>query len=824
MKTMRATVSCLFMQFIPRPLIGFAVALIALLTFVPCGIADQPTISALSPPGFQSGTEAEVLITGARLADTKELLLYDPGIEIVELKAEAGNKVRAKLKISEECEPGLHALRLATETGISNLRYYGVSPLPQVAESEPNSDFEQPQPIELNSTINGVVTTEDVDYYRVELKQGQKLTVEVEGLRLGTEFFDPFVAILDAKRFELARSDDAPLLQQDGVCSYVAPENGQYLIEVRESSFGGNNRCVYRLHVGDFPRPMAITPSGGRPGETIDATIVDASGEQWQEKITLPETPGDYTYFATKDGKTAPSGNVLRVVDLPNFVSSEPDDNRDELTTLDGPVAFNGVLEEPGDVDWFRIRGKKNQTFRFQVYARKVLRSPLDSWLEIHKATGGRLAANDDSGGPDSARNYKFPEDGDYLIAIRDQLREGSPLHTYRIEVGPPPKSLHLTIDELQRYVSQTVEVPQGAQMAVLLRARRAGFGGDLGLRLDNAPAGLELTTPTVAANQSYIPMLIRAKPDAEPDAALADLVAESPPEGAGMSGVLNQRTMLVRGQNNRDMWGHNADRLAIAVTKRLPFSIEVEQPSVPIVRGGSSYYTVRVKRDEGYKEQIALRSLYNPSGLSASGSIRIPGDKSEARIPVTANTKAALGRFPITVLARAKSRDASVWVASEFISLEVADSFFNFKFNKTVSEAGGTGAVGIGLEVKRPPEGEVEFEVVGLPAGVTCEQPKVKYAEGMEQVSFPIQVAKDARVGQFKTVYVKARITRPGGVILQTAGRGEVQITAPAPTTTTVAASKPKAAAPATKPLSRLEQLRQAKKLLEENPGGQNE
>ncbi|MFN3189553.1 MAG: pre-peptidase C-terminal domain-containing protein [Aureliella sp.] len=801
----------------------FMAVLGATLTVPPMVLADQPTISAISPPGFQSGTETEVVITGARLADTKELLLYDPGIEIVELKVEAANKVRAKLKISEACEPGLHAFRLATETGISNLRYYGVSRMPQVAESEPNSDFETPQPLDLNTTVNGVVTTEDVDYYRVELKKGQKLTVEVEGLRLGTEFFDPFVAILDAKRFELARSDDAPLLQQDGVCSYVAPSDGLYLIEVRESSFGGNNRCVYRLHVGDFPRPMAITPSGGKPGETIEATIVDASGEVWKEKITLPDVPGDFTYFATKDGKTAPSGNVLRVVDLPNFVANEPDDDREALTTLEGPVALNGVLEEPGDVDWFRIRGKKNQTFRFQVYARKVLRSPLDSWLEIHKAKGGRLAANDDSGGPDSAQIYKFPEDGDYLIAIRDQLREGSPLHTYRIEVGPPPKSLHLTIDELQRYVSQTVEVPQGAHMAVLLRARRAGFGGDLGLRLENAPAGLELVTPTVAANQSYIPMLIKANAEAAPDAALADLIAESPPEGAGMKGVLDQRTMLVRGQNNRDMWGHNADRLAIAVTKKLPFSIEVEQPGVPIVRGGSSYYTVRVKRDEGYKEQIALRSLYNPSGLSASGSIRIPGDKSEARIPVTANTKAALGKFPITVLARAKSRDASVWVASEFVSLEVADSFFNFKFNKTVSEAGGSGAVGIGLETKRPPEGEVEFEVVGLPAGVTCDQPKIKLAEGMEQLSFPIQISKDARVGQFKTIYVKARITRPEGVILQTAGRGEVQITAPAPATSAVA-SKPKPATPAKKPLSRLEQLRQAKKLLEENPGGQND
>lgn len=79
--------------------------------------------------------------------------------------------------------------------------------------------------------------------------------------------------------FEVARSDDAPLLQQDCVCSFKAPRAGKYIIEVRESSFGGSERCQYRLHIGDFPRPLVVTPAGGRPGEKIEATLVDASGK-----------------------------------------------------------------------------------------------------------------------------------------------------------------------------------------------------------------------------------------------------------------------------------------------------------------------------------------------------------------------------------------------------------------------------------------------------------------------------------------------------------------------------------------------------------------
>lgn len=782
-------------------------------------VADAPALSRLAPPGFQRGTEVDLTLSGSRLGDASKILFYEPGIELLSLTPTDENNVVARVKIAADCPPGLKSLRLATRTGISNLRYFGVSDLPQVAEVEPNSDFETPQVVAMNSTVNGLCQNEDVDYYAVELAEGQKLTVELEGLRLGTDFFDPFVAILDENRFEVARCDDAPLLQQDCVCSFIAPKAGRYVIEVRESSFGGNNNAHYRLHLGDFPRPMAIVPSGGRPGELISALIIDASGETWTEAIQLPSEPGEFNFVATRDGKSAPSPNRLRVIDLPNYIETEPDGDRATLTAVDTPAAFNGVLQETGDVDWFKVHGKKDQTLDFTVYGRRILRSPIDSWLEIYNAAGARLAANDDAGGPDSMQTFKFPEDGEYLIAIRDQLNEGSPFHAYRIEVAPAAASLVLTIDELDRYISQLIEVPQGGQMAVLLRANRSNFGGDLGLRLENAPAGLELLTASIPANAGFIPMMIKASKEAAPDAALANLIAETLPDGPGIKGELSQRTMLVRGQNNVDVWGHDSTQLAIAVTEELPFTISVEQPAVPLVRSGNTNYVVNVTRKEGYVDPIFLRVLYNPGGCSASGSIRIEGDQTQALIPITANEKAVIGSYPITILGRAKARQANVWAASEFINLEVADSFFDFKFPTSVAETGGSGNVVVGLTVKAPPAGDVAFELVGLPAGVTCPNPIVKHSEGMEQLAFPIDIAADARVGQFKMLVIKATITRPEGVIEQTQGTGEIHVVAPvvaAPAVAAVAAPAQPAPPPSAKPLTRLEQLRQAKGLLD--------
>lgn len=789
------------------------------------GMADQPVVYRIAPIGYERGQEVQMTLHGDRLTDALKLLFYQPGIELLEMTAQPDGKLAtARLRITQDCRPGLHSMRLATRSGISNLRYFGVGALPIVDEVEPNSEFATPQPIPMNVTVHGLCTNEDVDYYQVELAEGQTLTVELEGLRLGTEFFDPFVAILDENRFELARSDDHPLVQQDCVCSFTANTSGKYIVEVRESSFGGSGDSYYRVHIGDFPRPVVITPSGGRPGEKIQASVVDISGKVWNQTIELPAQTGDTAFVAEQEGKIAPSGNLLRVIDLPNYLE-QPDDasNRASIAAVEPPAAFNGVLETPGDKDWFKIVGKKDQTIEVRVHGRQTLRSPIDSWLEICNASEGVLAAGDDDAGkPDSYLSYRFPEDGEYWISIRDQLQDGSPFHAYRIEVTSPRPGLHFTIDELQQYISQIVEVPRGGQMAVILRAQRANFGGPLQLQLLDAPAGVELLTPSVAADQSFIPLMIRAPKEAAVDAGLTNLVGQlvvegQPDSGNQLSGGLIQRTMLVRGQNNIDVWGHDANRLALSITEELPFSIAVEQPQVPLTRNGSTEFVVRATRKEGYADPISLRVLYNPPGVSASGSISIAGDATEARIPVTANHQAAIGKFPITVLAHARGTDAGRWLASEFIQLEVQDSLFDFQFPKAVIAQGESGFVTVGITAKQPPEGEVEFELLGIPAGATTSTPKIAWTDQAPSINYPIVVAADARVGQHQTLVIQAVIKRPGGQIVQTQGTGELQIVPPPPkpaeTVAVAAAPVPVAPSePPAKPLSRLEQLRQAK------------
>src|SRR5437763_2500463 len=148
-----------------------------------------PALGGVSPRGAQRGTEVELALGGARLGDAQEVLFYSPGLRVTKLQVVNDGQVKATVKVAPDCRLGEHALRLRTATGVSELRTFWVGALPAVQEKEPNSDFAAPQPVPLNVTVQGVVDNEDVDYYVVECKKGQRLTAEVEGMRLGTAFF-----------------------------------------------------------------------------------------------------------------------------------------------------------------------------------------------------------------------------------------------------------------------------------------------------------------------------------------------------------------------------------------------------------------------------------------------------------------------------------------------------------------------------------------------------------------------------------------------------------------------------------------------------------
>lgn len=784
---------------------------------------SQPAANSLSVVGVQRGQSVEVQISGSQLGDARELLFYSPGLSASNITKVDDNNIKVTITAAPDAKTQLHAFRVVTATGTSNMRLFSVSALPTVAEVEPNSEFSKAQPIAYNSTVDGVVLNEDVDYFSVELEAGQKLNVELEGLRHSylNDFFDPYVAIYDANRFEITASDDSVFLQQDCLCSMVAPAKGKYIIEVRESSFGGNDRSKYRLHVGGFPRPVAILPAGGPPGQPLTATCIDLLGNTWTETFEIPADTRTKVagVWSQQDALVAPSPNMLRVNNLPNVLETEPNSDYNAIPTAHPvPVAFNGVLETESDRDYWVFEAKKDQQLDINVHSRVPLRSQVDPVLQIFKVGGGGLASNDDQGGPDSYLSFKVPEDGKYAICVSDHLGRGGKHFVYRVEVTPAAAEVGTTVNELERYVSQVVNIPKGARMAVETNFVRKNVGGEGRIAVPDLPPGASHADGVVAPDLGTIQMLFRAAPDAANAGKLVDLTATlvASPE-LTLTGFLNQRTQLVRGQNNVDVWGRWDDRLTVNIVDAAPFDIEIVQPQVPIVRNGSLALTVNAKRNPGFDKPINVRLLTAPPGIGASP-VSIPGDQSTIQMNLTANNGAGIRKWPILVLATTDIGYGPITIASEFVELDVTDSLFEFKFAKTMAEQGKPVDVIVGVSLKRPIEGTVEVEILGVPPGTTATTPKLPLAADAKQLAFPLQIPPEVRAGNYKTVVCRGTVTSDKGVITQTNGNAEVQIDVPvappppAPAAAAAPTPPPAPAPPTDKPLSRLEQLRQQK------------
>lgn len=800
---------------------------VALSGLCPAGLstaeASQPEATSLSVIGVQRGQSVEVQISGARLGDARELLFYTPGLTASNITKVDDNSIKVTISAAADAKTQLHPFRVITATGTSNMRLFGVSALPTVAEVEPNSEFAKAQEIPFNSTIDGVVLNEDVDYYSVELEAGQRLNVELEGLRHAylNNFFDPYVAIYDANRFEITASDDSVFLQQDCLCSMVAPAKGRYIIEVRESSFGGNDQCKYRLHIGGFPRPVAILPSGGPAGQPLAATCIDLLGNTWQETFEMPAEARTKSagVWSQQAGLIAPSPNMLRINALANVLETEPNSDYNAIPTSHPvPVAFNGVLETDQDRDFWVFEAKKDQQLDVNVFARTPLRSQVDPVLQIFKVGAGGLASNDDQGGPDSYLSFKVPEDGKYAVCVSDHLGRGGKHFVYRVEVAVAEAEVGTTVNEQERYISQVVNIPKGARMAIEANLARKNVGGEGRISIPDMLAGATHSDGLVAADQSLIQMIFRAAPDAANGSKLVDLsasLAVSPEKT--LTGFLNQRTQLIRGQNNVDVWGKWHDRLAVNIVDAVPFDIEIVQPQVPIVRNGSMSLTINAKRNPGFDKPINVRLLTAPPGIGASP-VSIPGDQSTVAMSITANNQAAIRKSPILVLATTDSGFGPVTIASEFVELDVQDALFQFKFTKTMAEQGKSADVVVGVELKGPTDGTVEVEILGLPPGTTCATPKLAVPADAKQLVFPLTIPAETRAGNYKTIVARGTVTSAKGLISQTNGNAEVQIDVPvAPPAAPAAAPAapmptPPPAAPTEKPLSRLEQLRQQK------------
>src|SRR6266568_6367142 len=161
---------------------------------------QSPTINLPQPLGALPGSSLEITLTGGNLTDPVSITGL-PGKS--SFPTDANNtKDPAKLRVKVELPPGtpvgMYPLRLVTKQGVSNMRPFCVDDLPVGPTAAGNRSLSTALSLPVPVVATGRIDVETSEFYRISVKPGQRICIEVLARRLGSAL-DPIILMHDGK-------------------------------------------------------------------------------------------------------------------------------------------------------------------------------------------------------------------------------------------------------------------------------------------------------------------------------------------------------------------------------------------------------------------------------------------------------------------------------------------------------------------------------------------------------------------------------------------------------------------------------------------------
>ena len=448
------------------------------------GVADAaPRITTVSVRGLRIGATTTIVIEGSDLAPGGHLLLPVPITTERVLPGGTPQKITVEVTLSAQAPTGRVALRVANSRGISNPVYIGIDDLDEIAFG--------PEIGRLPAALNGHLTGADSLQTHFEGKKGQRIVVELEARRLGSNL-DPILALLDPRKVQVAWSQGRTALQGDARLSAVLPADGTYTIDLHDALYRATGSGQFRLKVGELYYADLAYPLGAWRGASAQFELVGnlpresalvllpAQTEVGDRPLALPALPG----------MTGVAPGV--------FVGTRPEFLAGSLPAgpLPVPVAVNGRLLKPHQEDVFELGVQPGKKLHFAVLANRA-GSALDGVLTIRNAKGAVLATSDDSPeGVDPVLDFTVPAGLDRVrVSLKDLSGRSGPMFVYRLAVTPadePDFRLQMTDDRLM--------LAAGGVGIVRVHADRRGYDGPIKLALPSLPDSIQSQNAIIPA------------------------------------------------------------------------------------------------------------------------------------------------------------------------------------------------------------------------------------------------------------------------------------------------------------------------------------
>ena len=442
----------------------------------------------------------------------------------------AGQKVHLEIRIPDSAQPGATGLRLVGSRGITNRLLFFIHSLPQLQEQEaPHHKPTQSQFVPLPVVVNGRIRKGgETDYYSFQVPAGEELIFQVHSRppeRQAAGGWDPYLALyqpagswFDSDRARRLAYNNEPTSQHITAMphlSYRFPRAGTYLVEVGAESGQGGPHGSYQLQI--VPARMADRLIGwkeglqqeGWPERRFDRSL----GAEWIDALQArtveiaQKTLEDEERVAS--GAAAAGPGATR--DTRSFsgkrtppVAIHQSEDEDLIPQLSLPALIEGRIESPGDVDRFLLRVETGDRLAFEVETPDTAPPHFNPHLSVIGGAGEELFSNVYKRihrnftfylkTMEAKTVYTFLRGGDFTLQIRDVTHQyGDPSFRYRVLVRPQIPhvgAIQVDADRLNLVIGQ-------ARKFLVTTDQEESFAGEVALRLENLPSGVQLFPAT---------------------------------------------------------------------------------------------------------------------------------------------------------------------------------------------------------------------------------------------------------------------------------------------------------------------------------------
>jgi len=646
----------------------FAFASIALAQNPVAMPPTYPTLTTLANLGGKPGGSVETILTGTNLKDATGVWTSFGGTVTIDPKQSDAAKLKVSIAIPAEAKLGWHSIRVATKSGISNLRPFILDDLPEVAEKDNNTKA-KPQQVAAPCVAVGTASAETADFYKLSVKSGERLTIDAVARRLGSPC-DPVLIVYDGTGKELPGlyADDTPGLQGDARVSHVFDKAMDIIVEVRDATYRGGGDFAYRLRIGNCPGATTAFPLAIERGKSAQ---IGFAGTKLDGVLPVAVTgAGEVQYAAPKRAEGHAGWPVpVRVHNHPEATEAEPNDAADKANAIAVPGGISAAFATKGDLDHFKFVPKKGAKYAITALSFE-LNAPTEVYVRTFDAKGVDLGKSN----PQQVGvrvEITAPSDEPITIACEHTNYLFGPNEVYHLSVKPIESDFSVSLP-FERF-----DAPSGGVALIPITgvARLNGFAGPIEVSFHDAKGELGTATiPATANPQPNAPFFlpIRIAAGMAPGPITGQIKATAKIGDKPVTKIVSTLDAVKGSLANMPSPPTEAtSQVALAIVPELPLKLEATAEKAELAAGGMLKIKVKAIRGDKIDADIPLAVALPIAGLTVPVAPIAKG-KSEIEFAIAAPANFAAGRYSLLLKGTIKVAGKDVAVLATPVNITV--------------------------------------------------------------------------------------------------------------------------------------------------------